>query len=345
MTNKMYAVDFFCGAGGFSEGFKQAGIPVLAALDNHKACEHTYRKNHPKTQFIRRDIIGYSPQELKSFTGIGRHNDNMIFIGCAPCQYWSNIRHIRNKSYQSRNLLLYFCGFVEFFRPGFVVVENVTGVFKNKRDSGLNDLCTSLERHGYDISISDVFSVKDFGVPQTRRRFLLIASRCKNRDIVLCPTTETPSTVRDTIGHLKPIKAGMTDPEDPLHVAARLEWRNILRLKKTPEGGDRSSWMNDEELLINCYRDKPISYHRHNYGRMAWNKPAPTITTRFTSIGCGQFGHPKQNRAISLREGALLQTFPKKYEFPRISMEEDSRSIGNAVPPKFAKAVGKAIKR
>ena len=338
---ELKTVDFFCGAGGMSQGFKQAGIDAIAALDNDKKCEATYMANHPNTRFICEDITQFTPEDLLERTGIQQNDDDAIFVGCAPCQYWSNIRHSRQKSYATRNLLKEFLKFVNFFTPGYVVVENVIGIDTHREESGLKELCSSLRDKKYYIHLEHKFSTRDYGVPQTRRRFLLIASR--HPKTIKLKKEKQQQTFKQAVGKLPPIKAGECHKDDPLHRSPKLSEINIRRLEETKEGKDRSGWMHIDELMIDAYRGKPISYHRYNYGRMAWDQLAPTITTRFTSLGCGRFGHPQDNRAISLREGALLQTFKRDYDFCDHSTQTTARLIGNAVPPLFAQKIGEAI--
>lgn len=340
-------VDFFCGGGGMSVGMKQAGVQVLAAIDNDQACKETYEANHPDTTFLLEDIKKYNAAQLAVDAGIEKNDDHLIFIGCAPCQYWSIITGSsevrKEKSKNSLNLLQDFLRFVRCYKPGYVVIENVRGITRNEEASGLSALLRFFDNNGYRYD-HRVISVSDYGVPQTRQRYVLIASRNHGAGDIRLPSRKrvSPLTVRDAIGdgRLKKIAAGERDPGDFLHRSSRLTEINIRRLKLTPEGGTRDGWANHSRLMINAYKNKPLSFFRENYGRMSWDAPAPTITTRFFSLGCGRFGHPEQDRCISLREGALLQTFPKRYQFKTNSLGSTARIIGNAVPPKLAKALG-----
>ena len=330
-----------------SLGAVKAEVRVIAAIDNDPACKDTYKANHEGVEFLGGDIKEITPHDLGDL-GVGCDDDNMIFIGCSPCQYWSGINgkpgsERKATAKPARNLLREFLRFVKHFRPGWVVVENVTGILRHEDDSGLSELRAFLEENGYK-SKEDRISVRDYGVPQTRTRFVLVARRTDDEKKVPLPRkAKVKPTVRDTIGHLPEIKAGETHNGDALHRAAGLNDINIKRLAVTAEGGDRGGWKKKHSLQINAYRGKDISFFRENYGRMWWDKPAPTITTRFSSLSCGRFGHPVQDRAISLREGALLQTFPESYEFKTKSITETARLIGNAVPPEFAKRLFKAI--
>ena len=213
-----------------------------------------------------------------------------------------------------------------------------------RNESGLADLLLFLDDSGYCYD-KDVLATNGFGVPQTRQRFILIASRVLD-SVSLPKSGKNQPTVFDFIGgkkRLPKIKAGECDNRDKLHKSPSLSKTNIKRLELTPAGGLRKYWHRRDDLQIDAYRDKSAEFFRENYGRMAWGKPAPTITTKFFAISCGRFGHPEDNRAISLREGAILQTFPKSYKFKTSGFLNTGRLIGNAVPPKFAQKIGRSI--
>ena len=339
-------IDFFCGGGGMSQGLSRAGIKVLGALDNDPDCRETYEANHPGSVFIDEDVRKMSPEVLGKKLKIRKNMDDMIFVGCSPCQYWSVINGSagatrKSGAHKSRNLLKYFHKFVEYYRPGFVLVENVRTIIGHEKDSGLRSLKKLLKKEGYEMD-DDVIAACDFGVPQTRQRYVLLASRVG--DIKLPKKTGKTATVRQAIHKLSKIKAGEGHSKgDVLHRAAALSKTNIKRLQLTKEGEARTNWSRYDKLLIDAYRGKPVNFYRENYGRMSWDKPAPTITTRFYSISCGRFAHPQQNRAISLREGARLQTFLKTYKFKTKTYQATAKLIGNAVPPKLAKYLGKAL--
>ena len=347
-TNNIRAVDFFCGAGGMSQGMKDAGISVIAALDNEQICGDTYMANHPNSKFIKEDIKEYEPEKLQEdVPKLKTGDDNMVFIGCTPCQHWSGIRHKKESSMETRNLLKDFLKFVKYYEPGFVVIENVIGIRKNEDESGLSDIYDFFDKNNYEYkSGCGTLPCKFYGVPQTRQRFIVIASRVKNINISSIKKDDKHITLREVLKNSKGkglsiLSPGEICPKDHLHKVSNLSEKNIQRLKLTDEGGCNRKWRDDDVLGINAYRNKPGFYL--NYGRMAWDKPAPTITTRFFSLGCGQFGHPTENRTISLREGALLQTFPHDYKFSTTSFGKTARLIGNAVPPAFAKRIGDAI--
>ena len=338
-------VDFFCGGGGMSRGLSDAGIDVVGALDNDPDCRATYEENHPDSKFVQADITKMKPSFLESELGIRKNDDNLLFVGCSPCQYWSIITGKTNserkqKAHGSRNLLRNFLAFVKHYRPGYVLVENVRGILRNPQDSGLNGLRNFFDDNGYRWK-DGVLNASLCDVPQTRRRYVLVASRVL--PVIHFPTEgKTISRVRKHIGKLPAIKAGEVCRKDPLHRAAGLNEKNLARVQMTPEGGSRDYWAKSN-LIIPAYKGKDISFFRENYGRMSWDNPAPTITTRFFSLSCGRFGHPEQHRAISLREGAMLQTFPKSYKFKTKSCQAIARLIGNAVPPKLAKRIGESL--
>ena len=346
---QLKAVDFFCGGGGMSLGMARAGIDIVAALDNDKFCRETYAANHDGPEFILADITKAPVSILAERAAIQRGDDAMLFIGCSPCQYWSIVNgwtdsHRKARARASKNLLRDFIRFVDHYRPGFVVVENVRGIEKNPVDSGLAELRDFFHANGYAYD-SGVLTMSNYGVPQTRRRFVLIASRTLGKMALPSRSNSSP-TVASCIGenaNLRKISAGDAASNDLLHRAAKLSDTNMHRLILTSEGEGRKNWSVRRELELPAYRGKPMGFFSENYGRMSWNKPAPTITTRFYSLSCGRFGHPEQNRAISLREGAMLQTFPKKYKFKTTTFAATGRLIGNAVPPKFAERLGKAI--
>ncbi len=341
---KLKAVDFFCGAGGMTYGLRQAGIEVLAGIDIDKKVKDTYEKNNPGSKFLNWDIKEFTEKDKRSMnvlsekTGINPDDDNLIFIGCSPCQYWSLINRNKKSSAESKDLLIDFQKFVEYYRPGFVVVENVPGLEKKADESGLKEFLETLKKLGYknvDESYG-IYNLKEYGVPQTRRRFSLIVSRITDKKITP-EKSDKIKTVRETIGNYEkfpPIEVGHRDPDKKrFHSCAGLSEENIEALKKTLPG--KKPAKQRKRFKGKGFQD--------SYGRMEWDKPAPTVTTKFYSISNGRFGHPEQHRAISIREGASLQTFPYDYEFITESIGTAAKFIGNAVPPEFARRIGEAI--
>ncbi|MBL7960027.1 DNA cytosine methyltransferase [bacterium] len=342
---KLSAIDFFCGAGGMTCGMRKAGIDVIAGIDIDPECKETYEANNTGTTFIEKDITIFSPEELKAITKIKKHDDNLVFIGCSPCQYWTHINTDRSKGSKSKNLLADFQRFVDYFKPGYIVIENVPGILNRVDESPLPHFIKFLNENLYVVE-HRIINTHQYGVPQKRRRFLLIASRVKKKIKWPKARKEDLPVVRDFIGPkngFKKIPAGYTDPTNFLHSVSVLSEKNLMRIRQTPHnGGTRLAWKNDSELQIDAYKGKDKMFS-DIYGRMFWDKPAPTITTKFYSISNGRFGHPDENRGLSLREGATLQTFPRKYVFKGPSKTSIARQIGNAVPPELAKRIGIAI--
>lgn len=349
------AIDFFCGGGGMTNGLMEAGIDVIAGIDIDTKCKETYEYNNNPAKFIEEDIAKLSVESFErgyinkdgSEIKIERDDDSLLFVGCSPCQYWSLMNTDKTKSESSKNLLDDFRKFVAYYKPGYVVIENVPGIF-SQENSPLKTFLQFLDENGYFSVASGIIKVCDYGVPQTRKRFILIASRVKYVSLPDRDRNES-TTVRAFIGNKKvfpEIKAGHTDITEFCHTSAGLNDKNLQRIALTaPNGGSRDAWQ-DTELQLPVYEK-----HRSNnkfgfqdiYGRMFWDKPAPTITTRFYSLSNGRYGHPEQDRAISLREGATLQTFPTDYIFKAKTITDISRIIGNAVPPELARRIGKAI--
>ncbi len=343
---KLKAIDFFCSIGGMTYGFRQAGINVIAGIDIDPSCKDTYEFNNPGSKYIEADIMDLTFDDLKEKTGIKENDDNLIFIGCSPCQYWSIINTIKIKSEKTKNLLTDFQRFVEHFKPGYVVVENVPGILKKAEESGLNNFIRML-KDGYDYTIDKgIINTSHFGVPQKRKRFSLIASRVNASITLPKADRENILKVKDFIGvknGFEKIPHNHKDETYFNHTTARLSDKNLKRIKNTTkDGGSRLDWKNDTELQLECYKGNDKAFN-DIYGRMKWDEPAPTITTKFHSISNGRFGHPNENRAISLREGATLQTFPKDYVFTAKSIGKVAKHIGNAVPPELAKRIAISI--
>ena len=343
-NEQINAVDFFCSGGGMSFGMQQAGINILAGIDFDKNCEETYKENIKGAEFIHANVFELKEAELEEKLSLKKNDDNLLFIGCSPCQFWSIINTDREKSKNSKDLLKEFRRFVEYFRPGYVVIENVPGVLRRKEESGLEDFINWLKNNGYSVHFN-VHEVSEYGVPQHRKRFTLVANRVTGEEIEPARVQGKKVTVRDVIGEkngFAKIEAGHKDNTNFMHSVAGLSEINIKRLEHTEKnGGTRLNYV-DTDLAPNCHRNNKNSF-RDTYGRMFWDKPSPTITTKFFSISNGRFAHPEENRAISLREGAVLQSFPKDYIFKTKCIANTARMIGNAVPPKYAEAIGRAI--
>lgn len=340
--SSLQAVDFFCSAGGVTSGFKKAGIDVLGGIDIDLNCKETYEKNN-NAKFLHADVSSLEKKKLISFFNIKRNQNNLIFVGCSPCQYYSNIKTDKTKSNKTRLLLEDFREFVDYYKPGYIFIENVPGL-DTKPDSPLSKFKYFLRKNNY-VYDEDIINAKYFGVPQNRRRYVLIATRLLKKISLPKPDKKNIKTVRDTISDIntfKPIVAGTIDTSVFIHSAAALTDINLKRIRNTPKnGGDRRAWKSNLDLQLNCYKDH--EGHYDVYGRMKWDNPSPTITTRFDSFSNGRYGHPEQDRAISLREGATLQSFPLNYIFYSTSKSIIAKMIGNAVPPILSMKIAKAI--
>lgn len=342
--HELKAIDFFCGAGGVTCGFREVGIKVLAGVDIDAKFKDTYEKNNAAI-FINKDVSNLKPESLKEYVNIEKNDDNLIFVGCSPCQYYSNLNSDKTKSQNSRLLLEDFKDFVLYFKPGFVFIENVPGL-ETSVGSPIHNFKRTLKREGY-VFDQKVINAKYFNVPQNRRRFVLIASRLNSTIKLPLQNKKAANikTVQKAIGDQKlfpVVEAGFIDNSEFMHTVSKVSDLNLLRLKKTPKnGGSRKSWENDESLQLECYKNH--DGHHDVYGRMYWDRPSPTITTRFIYTSTGRYSHPEQDRAISLREGATLQTFPLDYNFYSTNKGAVATMIGNAVPPKLAKAIGTTI--
>lgn len=335
-------VDLFCGIGGLTNGFVQEKFNVVAGIDLDISCKYAFEINN-KAKFFCKDLTKMSSKEIEI---LFQTKKNRILVGCAPCQAFSTYGH-RYKDSDKWKLLYSFGEIIKEIQPEVISMENVPRL-KNYRDGKVfNDFLNVLKKSKYQTWFEDI-KAQDYGVPQNRRRLILMAS--KLGPIELIPKTHEEHdhvTVRQAIGHLPKIKKGEEDKNDRLHKAKNLSNLNIKRIQATPEGG---SWRNWRKNLINdCHKKNTGFTYSSVYGRMRWDDLSPTLTTQCIGYGNGRFGHPEQDRAISLREAAILQSFPDNYAF----VDDDSpiyttwveRQIGNAVPTLLARAIAKSIKK
>lgn len=335
-------VDLFCGVGGLSYGFVSEGFDVVAGIDNDDSCKYSFEKNN-NSKFISKDIYEVSGEDINVLYG----DRVKILVGCAPCQPFSSYSYRQKEKDESKWKLLYeFVRLIEETKPTIVSMENVPLLLHFKKAPVFSDFCDRLRRIGYFVDYKEIFC-PDYGIPQRRTRLVLIASLLG--DIKIIDKTHTPEnyiTVKDVIFDLPPVGAGETDVNDILHRARVLTPMNLKRIKETKEGGSWKDW--PEELKLECHKKKSGKTYGSVYGRMKWDEPAPTMTTHCTGLGNGRFGHPVQDRAITLREAALFQTFPKSYTFFDSSKVYNpsiiSRQIGNAVPPQLGKVIAQSIK-
>ena len=343
---KINAVDLFCGVGGLTCGVQQAGINVIAGYDIDPRSQFAYEFNN-NARFILKDIKKIDSQEITNL--FPDDTDIKVLMGCAPCQPFSTYSHKyknNENTLQKMDLLDYFGQQVQYVQPDIVSMENVPQMVNEKV---FDKFIQILNDNNYLIDYKVVFA-PDYGVPQKRKRLLLLAS--KLGEIKLIPAQfnkDNYPTLRDTIGNLPKLKAGDTDLNDPLHRSRNLSELNMKRIKQSKPGGTWKDW--DQELLLEAYKKNSGASFGSVYGRLEWDKPANTITTQFPGIGNGRFGHPDQDRALSLREGAMLQTFPRDYLFTqpelggKYPISQVALQIGNAVPPKLGEVIGNSIKK
>lgn len=330
-------IDLFCGAGGLTHGLISEGIPVVAGIDIDPACRHPFETNNG-ARFIEESVERSKPEVLRALFGAA---DIRILAGCAPCQPFSTYAQRYDTADCPRWALLYeFARLIKGVRPDIVTMENVPTVEKHKV---YGDFVATLRKLGYEVW-NDVVDCSSYGLPQRRRRMVLLASRLG--PIQLIESTHSRQvTVRDAIGKLPPIAAGGSLPDDPLHTSSKLSKLNLERIRASRPGGTWRDW--PKTLIADCHRRDTGRTYPGVYGRMTWDEPSPTLTTQYYGFGNGRFGHPEQDRAISLREGAILQGFPKDYSFipygAPIHFKTLGRMIGNAVPVTLGKVIGRSI--
>lgn len=335
---KIVAIDLFCGIGGLTYGLQKTGIKVLAGIDSDVGCKFAYEKNN-KTNFIYKSVKDVEGKDLNS---IFKDADIKILVGCAPCQPFSNYQKekLKRSAHKDWGLLYDFVRLIKETSPQIVSMENVPAL---KQEKVFFDFVDSLILMRYKVNFK-IHDASNYGVAQRRKRLLLLASKFGNIDFLESKSKKV--TVKDIIFNTKRIQAGVIyNNIDKLHVSSSLSHINIKRIQQSKPGGSWNDW--DEEILPQCYKRKSGQSYKSVYGRMNWYDVAPTLTTQFINYGTGRFGHPEQDRAISLREGALLQSFPLNYEFindgEKLCLRKIARQIGNAVPPKLAEHIGKSI--
>lgn len=341
----MKVIDFFSGCGGASVGLRQAGLDIAIGLDFDKKAAETYQANFSEALFYNVDIRKLDEKELaKAFKEKNKKNDPLLLVACAPCQPFSTQNKSKSEDDIRRTLLDETHRFINELKPDYILIENVPGLQKidKDKDGPYKRFIDFLNIQDYKF-VEFIAKSEEYGVPQRRKRFVLLASKLgemtvpnKTHGEELLPL----STVRDFIEEFPPIQSGDIHPDDPWHRCTSLSDLNLERIKNTPEGGDRRDW--PDHLINECHK-KHLG-HMDTYGRMTWDVPAPTLTTRCNSYSNGRFGHPdtKQNRAISIREASRLQTFPKNFIF-KGGVVEAARQIGNAVPCEMAKQFGLSI--
>jgi DNA (cytosine-5)-methyltransferase 1 len=331
-------VDLFCGAGGLTNGLERAGVDVRLGVDVDPACMYPYSANNA-ARFLLKSVEELEPRDIESAF---RKNGIRLLAGCAPCQTFSTYNQKATPEDKRWWLLRQFSRLVQETSPELVTMENVPRL----RDQGVfKEFLTTLHEAGYIVS-HGVVNCAEYGIPQHRHRLVLLASRLGSISL-LSPSEfgARPTTVREIIADLPPLKAGEMYGDDPLHQTSALSRTNLKRMEASRPGGTWRDW--EKALVAACHKKRTGKTYPSVYGRMRWDEPAPTITTQFFGFGNGRFGHPEQDRAISLREGAILQSFPMDYEFvppgKPIYKKSLGRLIGNAVPPTLGEVIGLSI--
>jgi DNA (cytosine-5)-methyltransferase 1 len=334
---QIVGVDLFCGVGGLAHGMSRGGIRIAAGIDIDPSCRYPFEANNA-ARFIERDVATLAAQEIVSFF---EGADLTLLAGCAPCQPFSTYsRSGRNSEYESQwPLVLAFGRLAKEIEPDLVTMENVPQLADHPV---FQQLLASLADYATWWKVIECAAI---GVPQTRKRLVLLASRLGSTALELTTESAQETTVRQVIGILPPIRAGETHPDDGMHMASSLSPLNLSRIKASRPGGTWRDW--PTELQASCHRKSTGATYPSVYGRMEWDRPAPTITTQCFGYGNGRFGHPEQDRAISLREAAMLQTFPKTYAFAPagtpIKLNKMGRLIGNAVPVRLGEAIARSL--
>ncbi len=343
MPPQVMVYDFFSGCGGTSAGLRQAGMKPVLAVDVDGSALKTYATNFPGAVAMETDIRLLSTRDLEPLMERERTTP-ILFSACAPCQPFSKQNRRKRETDDRASLLPELVRLLERFRPELLFVENVPGIQHGKggAESPFDELKRALDRLGYHHS-SRVVNAQEFGVPQSRVRLILIASAFG--PIQFPAATHGAEglplrTVRDAIEHLPPLSAGTRDESVANHYACALSPMNLERIRALPEGGRRTKW--DDGLKLGCHVD--LKGYTDTYGRMSWDRPAPTLTTRCVSLSNGCYGHPSQDRAISIREASNLQSFEENFVFVG-TVNGIARQIGNAVPPELARVCGEALMR
>ena len=342
-SKNITAVDLFCGVGGLTHGLLKAGINVVAGYDIDPACEWPYESNNRDCVFHEADVATLDGSALKRHFAKPSPSSISLLAGCAPCQPFSSYSLYKTGAKDERwSMLGHFARLIDEVRPTLVTMENVPQV---RAHSVFEQFVRTLQQAGYSTSVSIVRCV-DYGIPQARMRLVFLASLLgaiglRERD----PRRDRKRTVRQVIGGLEALTAGGISDCDPLHRASSLSDLNLKRIRAAKPGGSWRDWNSD--LIALCHQEESGKSFPGVYGRMEWDKPSPTVTTQFFGFGNGRFGHPEQHRALSLREGALLQTFPSKYRFVRkggaVKMKTIGRLIGNAVPVRLGQVIGESL--
>lgn len=363
-------IDLFCGVGGLTHGLVKEGFNVLKGIDFDNTCKYAYQANNKGAEFLHKDLKNMPASEIDALYPKGKFK---ILVGCAPCQDFSvynlknNKKNEKEEEEKKKNeekepkylLLRKFAEIIDTIEPDIVSMENVPHLLKYKyKDEAGQEIDVFTDFYGilakkYNIDYK-IVNTKDYGIPQRRKRVILLACKKDRGNIEIISPSEFKEsgvefihTVRQAIGDLEAIEAGEVSQKDTLHRTRSLSDRNKQRIQATKEGGFWRDW--PEELLLECHKRDAGKSFRSVYGRMVWEDVAPTITTYCVGLGNGRFGHPEQDRAISLREAAIFQSFPKDYKFINpekfVGIMTIARHIGNAVPVNLGRVIGQSIKK
>lgn len=339
MSPDIVLADFFSGCGGTARGFADAGVRPAFATDLDGEAVETFRSNFPFTTVIERDIQQLDPEEVAAALPPTGESIRLL-AGCAPCQPFAGHRNAATGQDERSSLLLELLRFIDALQPELVFVENVPGMQRASKTRGPFGEFVATLGQTHDVAF-DTISSADYGVPQTRSRLVLIASSIGEIELPMPthgPSTDQPHvTVRDAIHSLPHDVDGPEAGKISSHKAMRLSRLNRQRIETTPEGGDRRNW--PKRLWPDCHRDG-FRGHTDVYGRLSWDKPAPTLTTKCISYSNGRFGHPSEHRALTAREAARLQTFADSFQFVG-GLTSQARQIGNAVPVLLARQFGR----
>lgn len=337
-TPNFTAIDLFCGCGGVTQGLK-SHFKVIAAVDNNQYASASYVTNHPDVHFFEEDITKLDPTTILQVVG---DQDIDLMVVCAPCQPFSSQNNIKNSD-ERMDLILQASRFAEILKPKLIFFENVKGIIASKHSGIIKTLKIDLKKLGYKYWLGPIsVDAADYGVPQRRQRCIMMVTNEK-KTLPTLPNPTSPKgqriTVKDAIGDLPSLSSGEVSENDRLHFARKhkpIALRRFAYIKK--DGGSRFDLPPDLEL--NCH--KGHKGHPDVYGRMTWNDVAPTLTTGCTDVTRGRFLHPRDDRAITIREAARLQTFPDNHQYEGCP-SEIARQIGNAVPVEFVRTIGHAI--
>lgn len=327
-----------------TRGLLDAGVSVKAGFDIEESCRYAYEANNKGAQFFAKSVGDVTAEELTNIWSSAGKSIRLL-AGCAPCQPFStaaNTAPIKKNSKEDPRyfLLNEFSRLIRETQPELVTMENVPKVLLHKP---FLDFVEVLKCQGYSVSYR-VISCEKIGVAQTRKRLVLLASRIGEVDSDLYKLVDIKETlnVGALLDTLDPIEGGGRSDKDLMHFARRLTPINIQRIRASKPGGSWTDW--PESLRAECHKRDSGATYPSVYSRLDPSKPAPTITTQFYNYGAGRFGHPTQDRALTPREAALIQSFPKDYQFVEdnsVGMDRIGKMIGNAVPPKLGEVIGK----